>query len=473
MFSPAAGARHQVPRFLLLATAIVAMGGLLYGYNLSVVAGTILFIREAFGLSAVADELFVATALVGAMLGAAAGGLLVERWGRRTTLMVSGLVPVAGALLTALAASAAGLFAGRLAVGAAFGLASFAGPLYLSEIAPCERRGRLVSVFTLGLMVGVLLSDLVDYLLAAGGHWRWMLALGALPGVLLCLGVGFLPETPHWLMCCGREDAAHRALARVRGGIPVDRELETICAGLGDRRAATLRELFGPLLRPALVLGIGLAVIRQATGIVIGTFYAPTIFVAAGFATTSAGILAAVAAGATLVLTTLVALALVDRLGRRPLLLAGLAGMAVCLGMLGLVFDLAQSTDVVLFDVLALTSLILFVAMWTIGPGTVSQLVIAEIFPARVRGLATGVATAFMWGAYALAASTFLSLTQLLGDAGTFWFFALTAVFSAAFAWRYQPETRGRSLEEIAAHWQRAAAAPPDAATDFSRGRTS
>ena len=447
----------RVPSFVYLATGIVSLAGVLYGYNLAVIAGTLLFITPEFGLSAIADELLVSVALLGAMLGAASGGGLVDRIGRRASLVLSGVVAVAGALCTALAPAEAWLFVGRLVVGAAFGLASFTGPLYIAEIAPHDRRGQLISVFTLGLMLGILASFLVDFALAGSGQWRLMSAIGALPGVLLCVGMLYLPESPRWLMRRGAEAEARAVLARVRGTALVDQELGAIRQSLVGQ-SGDLRQLWGPLLRAALIVGIGLAVIRQATGVAIGTFYAPTIFAAAGVASAAASILAAVAVGATFVLMTLVALVLVDRLGRRPLMLTGLAGMALSLGVLGLVFDLSHGSATLTFDIMAVASLMCFVATWTTGPGTVSQLVIAELYPSSVRGLAMGVATAFLWGAYLLSASTFLTLTAALGNAATFWFFGLTAILAWAFVYHYMPETKGKSLEEIEAHWRAVAA---------------
>jgi MFS transporter, SP family, galactose:H+ symporter len=342
-------------------------------------------------------------------------------------------------------------------VGAAFGLASFTGPLYISEIAPHDRRGRLISVFTLGLMLGILAAFLVDFALAGSARWRWMSAIGALPGVLLCVGMRYLPESPRWLMLRRAEAEARAVLARVRGTAAVDQELDAIRQSRAGQ-SGDFRQLWGPLLRGALIVGIGLAVIRQATGVAIGTFYAPTIFAAAGVASAGASILAAVAVGATFVLMTLVALVLVDRLGRRPLMLTGLAGMALSLGVLGLVFDLSRGSATLTFDVMAVASLMCFVATWTAGPGTVSQLVIAELYPSSVRGLAMGVATAFLWGAYLLSASTFLTLTAAFGNAATFWFFGLTAIVAWAFVYHYMPETKGKSLEEIEAQWQALAA---------------
>jgi sugar porter (SP) family MFS transporter len=443
---------NHVSSFVYLATGIISVAGILYGYNLAVIAGTILFIRSEFDLSATTDELLVSAALLGALLGAAIGGSLVDRLGRRTTLMLSGAIAITGAGCTALAPTEAWLFVGRLVVGAAFGLASFTGPLYLSEIAPSHARGRLISVFTVGLMLGILLSYLVDFALAGGARWRWMFGIGALPGLLLCLGMRFLPESPRWLMHRGVEGAARAALARIRGTSEVDHELHAIRQSLAGR-SADARQLWGPQLRPALIVGVGLAIIRQATGVAIATFYAPTIFVAAGVASTSAGILAAVAVGVTFVSMTILAMFLIDHLGRRPLMLTGLAGMALCLGVLGLVLEPSKAAESLVFDGLALASLLLFVAMWSIGPGAVSQLVISEIYPLTIRGVAMGIATAFLWGAYLLTASTFLTLAAVLGDAGTFWLFGLTAILAWLFVHHYMPETKGKSLEEIEAQW--------------------
>lgn len=387
------------------------------------------------------------------MIGAALGGRLTDILGRRKILILCAVVSFIGVLGTVLAHSILLLIIARIVVGAAFGVLSFAVPLYISEISAPTNRGRLVSIFVFAILSGVLISYLVDYYFSAYSQWRLMFAVGLIPALLLFIGMFFLPESPRWLIKHGFDDKARDILARIRGTTDVDKEISGVKETLNETKP-DWHELIGPIVRPALVLGLGLAMIRQLTGLSLATFYAPTIFELAGFHSASTAILQTVGMGVVFVVMSIVAMNLMDRLGRRPTMLLGLAGMCLGLVVLGITFYLQKSGGGLL-GYLSVASLIFFVAAWTLGPGTVVQLVISEIYPLSIRGIAMSVVTAVIWATYLIVTLTFLSLIEALGRPDTFWLYAVLCVVSFAYVYFYMPETKGLSLEEIEKHWHK------------------
>ena len=439
--------------FLYVAVSISSLGGLIYGYDLAGIAGAILFIKKEFSLSPFSQELVLSSVLFGAMIGAALGGKLTDRLGRRKILIICAVISFIGVLGTVMAHSILLLIIARIVVGAAFGVLSFAVPLYISEISSPTNRGKLVSIFVFAILSGVLISYLVDYYFSAYSQWRLMFAVGLVPALLLFVGMFFLPESPRWLLKHGYDDKARDILARIRGTGQVDNELSCVKNTLKQTKP-NWHVLIGPVLRPALVLGLGLAMIRQLTGLSLATFYAPTIFELAGFHSASTAILQTVGMGVVFVVMSIVAMNLMDRLGRRPPMLLGLAGMFIGLIVLGIAFYL-QKTGGGLLGYLSVGSLIFFVAAWTIGPGTVVQLVISEIFPLSVRAVAMSAVTAVIWATYLVVTLTFLSLINYLGRPDTFWLYAVMCVVSFVYVYLYMPETKGLSLEEIEEHWHK------------------
>jgi sugar porter (SP) family MFS transporter len=437
--------------FVFVAATISALGGLLFGYDTGVVSGAILFIREDFTLSPGHVEVVISSVLIGALAGAAVGGILADRFGRRPVIIATACLFVIGTIVTALSPTVALLIAGRIAVGAAIGVASFTAPLYISEVSPVNVRGRLVSINQLALTSGIVLSYLVDYALAGVRGWRWMFGLAAVPAAVLGVGMFFLPESPRWLLSHGLAGPARTVLQRIRKSGDVETELNDIRKSL-EAQSGGWADLLTPLVRPALVVGIGLAVFQQITGINTVIYYAPMIFQSAGFTSASGSILATVGVGVINVLLTIIAMALVDRAGRRPLLLIGLAGMILGLGVLGLAFKLSSLAGALGW--IAVVSMMIYVGSFAIGLGPVFWLLISEIYPLKIRGLAMSMASAANWGANLLIALTFLTLIQLLGRPMTFWFYGLAGIAAWLFAWFRVPETKGRSLEEIEAHWQ-------------------
>jgi MFS transporter, SP family, galactose:H+ symporter len=280
-----------------------------------------------------------------------------------------------------------------------------------------------------------------------------MFGLAAVPAAILGVGMFWLPESPRWLVSRHLTDAARAVLQRIRGmGAVSGGELEEILRSLAAQSGGGWADLFEPLIRPALIVGVGLAIFQQITGINTVIYYAPMILEFAGFKSASASILATVGVGVVNVAMTIVALLLVDRVGRRPLLLVGLAGMILGLAALGLAFRLPGLSGSLVW--IAADSLMLYVGAFAVGLGPVFWLLISEIYPLKIRGLAMSVATAANWGANLLVALTFLTLVQMAGRSLTFWVYGLVGVGAWLFVWFFVPETKGRSLEEIEAHWQ-------------------
>lgn len=436
---------------IAIIAATAALGGLLFGYDTGVISGALLFLREAFHLSPLMLGVVTSIALAGAAGGAAAAGSLADRFGRRPVLIATAVVFVAGSLASALAGGLTVLLVGRLLVGVGIGGASMLTPLYLSEIAPARERGALVSFNQLAITLGILVSYLVGYAFAASGSWRWMLGLGGVPGVVLLVGMVLLPETPRWLAGHGHADRARIALLRLRGhGTDIEPEMKALRADLGDAQVSPRSRLGHRAARLPLIVGIGLAVFQQVTGINTVIYFAPVIFQASGLSSASAAILATAGVGVVNVIMTVVAIWLVDRVGRRPLLLGGLAGMGISLCVLAAAFLLGTGS---LLGWLTAASLAAYVGSFAIGLGPVFWLLISEIFPLAVRGRGMSAATIANWLSNLVVALTFLNLVDLLGRPGVFALYAVLTFAAFLFARALVPETRGLSLEAVEALW--------------------
>ena len=438
-------------RRIYLATIVSALGGMLFGYDIGVISGAILFIKDDFSLSSGLEEFVVSSVLLGSLIGAAAGGLLADRLGRRRLLMIAAGVFGLAAIAAALAPSTAWLIVARVIAGAATGIASFAAPLYISEIAPVEIRGKLVSINQVALTCGIVVSYLIDYAFAGSHAWRWMFALAVIPAAAFGIGLTFIPNSPRWLVGRGRPDQARAVLRRIRSPEQADVEMSKILESMAQQQG-NWSELLSPLLRPAMIVGVGLAIAQQITGINTVIYYAPTIFKFAGFSSAPVAILASVGVGVVNVLLTLVAMQLIDRVGRRPLLLISLAGMTLSLATLGLAFATPQLAGNLGW--IAVASLMVYVGSFAVGLGPVFWLMLSEIYPLRIRGRAMSVGTVANWGVNLIVALSFLTLTRVLGKPATFWLYAVVSIGAWLFAFFLAPETKGRSLEEIETHWR-------------------
>jgi len=352
---------------------------------------------------------------------------------------------------------------GRVVTGLGVGFASVVAPLYAAEMAPKRLRGRFVSTYQLAITVGIFFAYLADDALTGSDRWRLMFALAVIPGAALVVGFLVMPESARWLLKMGRREEARASLVKVDGPELADSELETIEADLEAEALegqASWSEVFSPGLRRALWVGVGLATLQQVTGINAIIYYANEIFAEAGFTTAEQQAKATLyAVGAVNVLATFIAVAWVDRFGRRPLLFSGLIGMTVSLAAVGFSFAALENqpeggpTSTTVGGLVTVLALVVFIASFAFSLGPIVWTIISEIYPNRVRGRAMAVATAVNWFAAFIVAQFFLSLVDAIGESTTFFMFSALCIVTYAFVHRWVPETKGKSLEEIQERW--------------------
>ncbi|MGD9108315.1 MAG: sugar porter family MFS transporter [Gammaproteobacteria bacterium] len=437
---------NKNPFFLYCFAAIVGLGGILFGYDTGVISGAIIFIRKTFILTTFETEITVSAVLLGALVGAFGSGELADYCGRRTTLLSAAVGFIIGSLLSAFAIDAIMLIISRFIVGLAIGVASFVVPLYISEIAPVEKRGGLVILNTIAVTGGIVIAYFVDWGFSYIAGWRWMLGVGMIPALIMGLGLLTLPRSPRWLMKRGLLEEAKIALQKVRSKERVEKEIQEIAKIITiekDRWANLLK----PIYFPVIIVGIGLAVIQQVTGINVILYYAPIIFKIAGFKGTTSQMLATLGMGVTNFVMTIVALWLVDKVGRRPLLLIGLCLMTAALLTIAILFYYISFS--VALEWLCVFSLVIFVAAYALSIGCLFWLLIAEIYPLKIRGKAMSLAASFNWGANLLIAITFLTLLEFVGNSATFFIYGGMGVLSIIFCYFLVPETKKVSLEKI------------------------
>ncbi len=425
-----------------LPVSVAALGGLLFGFDTAVVNGALVFLRRHFAMSDAATEVAASSLLAGCAIGAALAGFLSDRFGRRRLLLASAGLFAVSAVGSAVPATLAEFVAARVAGGLAIGIASLLSPLYIAEISPARIRGRLVATNQLTIVIGILLSYCVNYWLAP--NWRWMFGSAAIPSVLFLLALLKVPESPRWLAEQGRTDEARGVLKSLAGTLEAERELKDIRAALASEAGS----VWEPALRRPLMLAIGLAVFQQVTGINTIIYYGSLLFVEkVPGQTDSAALLANVGIGVVNLICTVVAMSLVDRAGRRPLLLLATSGMGVALCALAGAIGLGASGAVILGVILV------YVACFSTGLGPGAWIVLSEIFPTRVRGRAMSIATVSLWLACLLITATFLTLMNALSPAGTFLVYAAMCAAAFVLVFRWIPETKGRTLEEIESSW--------------------
>ena len=436
---------------VLLVIAVIIMAGILFGYDQGVISGALTGIQKQFGLGSFLTEVVTSWVTLGALFGSLIGGELADRLGRKKAVLCAGLLFSLGAIIQSLAPGIAILVIGRLVIGLGVGVAAVAAPLYGAEMAPASWRGRFVSAYQLAITIGIFLAYLIDQALAATDHWRLMLGIAAVPGIFLVVAMALAPESARWLLKHGKRDAASRVLHRLNPETDKLAALAEIEHGLSDEaKTATWKEVFAPAWRKPLFIAIGLAVFQQITGINAIIYYADDIFARAGFATPQAQTAATTwAIGAVNVLATFIAIAFIDRLGRRPLLLAGLIGMGISLALVG------AAARAEMPGMVTLIALVAFIVSFAFSLGPVTWTIINEIFPGAIRGRAVAVATAINWASAFVVSQFFLSLVRLIGEAQTFWLFAVFCLVALVWIYRSVPETKGRSLEEIEALWKR------------------
>jgi sugar porter (SP) family MFS transporter len=449
-------------RYIWTISGVAALGGLLFGWDWVVIGGAKPFFERYFQLK---DPALVGwangCALIGCLIGALIAGALSDKFGRKHLLILSALLFAVTSIGNGLATAFTLFVAWRIAGGVAIGLASSLSPMYISEFAPAPMRGKMVSVNQLTIVSGVLLAQFINWYLVrnlpAGATdefirnswfgqqgWRWMFGLTAVPSALFCVSMFLVPESPRWLAKNGRSDRARAVFTRVGGAAYADAALTEIQSTLAAEEIQHVRfsDLFEPRIRKVLVLGVVLAVFQQWCGINVIFNYAEEIFRAAGYDISS--VLKNIAStGSVNLLFTFVALGVVDRGGRRPLMLFGAGGLAVIYVAIGACFAGGVQGLPLLLLVLAA------IACYAMSLAPVTWVVIAEIFPNRIRGAAVSLAVAALWIACFFLTYTFPVLNARLGAAGTFWLYAGICVIGAVFIFAKLPETKGQTLEQI------------------------
>lgn len=450
MFEFFRGLREAGNGLIIRAAVIAAIGGLLFGYDTGVISGAVLFIKSDLHAGPAAQEWIVSVLLLGAMLGALISGYAADRMSRKWVKVVSGSIYVIGALGCAFSVSVPMLIAFRFLLGISVGTASFVSPLYISEVSPPRVRGGLVSFNQLAVTTGILIAYIVDFAFKdVPGNWRWMLGVAVIPGAALAIGMLTVPHTPRWLVMRGRQDEAREVLERLRSSdedADVDAELEEIRRANDKESSSRIRDLFGPKIRPMLIVGLALAVFQQVVGVNTVIYYAPTILSGVGL-TRSSSITQTVFIGTTNVVFTIVAVMLIDKVGRRKLLLTGTAGLSLALVALALYFLVPTVRQDAGF--IPIVGLIGYMAFFAIGLGPVFWLMISEIFPVGVRSKAMSASTIANWLANFVVAGTFLTLSGAITRQGTFFLYAALGAVAFVFFAARVPETKGRSLEQI------------------------
>jgi major inositol transporter-like SP family MFS transporter len=440
--------------FLVKLTAISTLGGLLFGYDTGVISGALPFLVEDLRLSTLQEATVVSSLLFGAIFGALLGGKMADALGRKKALMVCAVLFLSGGLGAAVAPAFGIMVVARVVLGLAVGAASAIVPMYLAEMAPVHRRGRMVTINELMIVGGQFLAFSINAIIDGvwgGEHvWRWMLAVAVVPAVALLIGVNFLPDSPRWYAVRGRYDDTKRVLELSRPAAEAAEEYNVVVEhakrDTGEDKGAAVRDLKAyKWMRRILFIGIGLAITQQATGINTVNYYAPTILEDAGVGK-SAALLLTVSVGAVGVIGTIVGIVLLGYFGRRPLLLTGLAGVAIGHALIGIMFRLSES-PVRAYLILAAMLVVVFFVQTFIG--ILIWLLLSEIFPMTIRGFAMGVACSMCWTTNTIISFVFPPLVGALGSTPTFFLFAVVNAITFTFVMKFCPETRGYSLEEL------------------------
>jgi sugar porter (SP) family MFS transporter len=427
---------------------IAGLGGILYGFDMGIIAAVMVFVRESFALSTRMEEIVVSVVLVGAMSGAIAGGSIADRVGRRATLVWGGIIFLLGSLLAFWSPNVAILIVARGMLGVAIGFTSVTAPVYVSELAPPQSRGRLIGLYQFALTIGIVFADLVGYWLAGQHAWRAMIGLGAAPAMVFLALIFTLPESPRWLFAQNRIAEAESVLSSYTDASGARLLIEEIRVALAIPVEQRWRELWKPAVRTSLFIAVGFTVLQQVTGINTIIYYGPHIFALAGITSNKSAIFATLLVGVTNMLATIIALALVDRVGRKPLLYAGVSGMTACLILLAYSFHSPNAFGAAP-GVVATICLMVYITCFAFSMGPIAWILVSEVFPLRVRGRGVAAASLGSGASNFLVSMTFLSLINSAGNANTFLIYATFCVLTLLFVHFIVPETRGRELEAI------------------------
>ncbi|MCP4211916.1 MAG: sugar porter family MFS transporter [Halieaceae bacterium] len=437
--------------YLYLVSLVAAVGGFLFGYDLSIISGALPFLKAHFALDAAGEGWATSSAILGSILGPVAGIWLADAVGRRKTLAIASFCFLASAIGTALPHSLGQFVFWRMVGGVGVGLAAATSPMYIAEIAPAKMRGRLVTVNQLAIVIGINLAVIASYLLSFGEHWRWMFASEVLPILLLMIGLFFVPESPRWLAARKRDDEALDVLSRINGSEQAHRELDAIREEL-QRESGTFGELLQPGIRLALLIGIVIMIFSQVNGVNMMLIYGPTILVEAGIGTASQAIFFTIFLNLVILFSTLIAFWLVHRFGRRQILMAGVTAMALGHVAMSATFFMDGS------PFLNLGAMFLAAGAFTLSLAPLSWVIVSEIFPNQIRGKAVSIVCCILYASSFLCARYFPMITngfeERMGHpGGAYLIFAAICMSCAFFTWRVVPETKDLTLEEIGHFW--------------------
>ena len=464
MSTPTGDRGGSIAYVYLLAT-VAALGGLLFGYDTAVISGAIGFLSDYFHLDPAFEKGWAAASvLLGCALGAAVAGFLSDALGRKKMLVLAGLLFLASALGTAMPTVVSIFVTFRILAGVAIGVASISSPMYIAEISPASMRGRMVSINQFAIISGILASYFINLFISRYGDsisatwniehgWRWMFGFAVLPSLVLLALLLLVPESPRWLTKQGRREEAMTILARINGPQLATAQLATIEAAIAEE-SGSLGELLRSGAKLTLVIGIVLAILQQITGINVFLYFAPEIFKKLGSGV-DAALLQTVVVGAVNLTFTILAIRTVDRWGRKPLMLVGSAGMGLTL------LGMAAAAYLQRTDVWMLICILGYIACFALSIGPVTWVIMSEIFPTRIRGRAMALATVCLWLADFLVTQTFPMMDEnawLVANfhhAFPFLIYAVFCLISLVFVWRYVPETKGKTLEEIERSWKR------------------
>jgi len=432
---------------LLIFSTAAALGGLLFGFDTGVISGAIHFIKIEFNLNAYQEGFAVSNLMIACVIGALLAGPIADWTGRKKVLILCAVLFTVSAILSALPRSFTELVIARFIGGMGVGMASVVSPMYIAEISPAKIRGRLVALNQLAIVVGILLSYLSNWLLVDTGinNWRYMLVAEILPAITFLVGLFFIPESPRWLTKEGLEKEALDVLNVVAGAANADHELQEVKKSLAEKKTS-LKELLHPSLRRVLIVGILFSLFAHITGIDTIIYYGPIIFLESGFKTDSA-LLASVMIGITNLIFTFVGMAMVDKAGRKFLLLVGLAGMGISMMLVGFCMqsDMISAKWTLLW-------IMTYIASFAMSIGVVIWVYLSEIYPTRVRGQALSVATMVLWLGNVILTQLFPVMMERFGG-GTFYIFSFICLLAFIFTWTMVKETKGVSLEEIEEMW--------------------
>jgi SP family arabinose:H+ symporter-like MFS transporter len=442
--------------YIYFISIVAAVGGLLFGYDTAVIAGAIGFLQIKFDLSPAMVGWAASSAIWGCVLGAVFTGHLSDRFGRKKILQYSAIIFAVSSFMSAVPENLTQFVLARFLGGIGVGAASILSPLYISEIAPAKIRGKLVTLYQVAIVVGINLIYIINYLIATMGDqdwnvntgWRYMVGSEVVPSIIFFVLLLCVPESPRWLAKKEQYKKALEILKKVNGDQNGHVILEEINETLHEE-TGTFTELFKPGLRRAMIIGMMLAIFSQITGINSIIYYAPEIFKSAGFGTESA-FTQTIVIGMIITLFTFVAVVLIDKIGRRKLLIWGVSGMVISLGAIGLVYYNNWTNGYLL-----LISILCFIACFGTSLGPIPWVIMSEIFPNRMRGVAMSVSVLLLWLSIVAITQFFPILLESIGGAYTYWLFMVNAIILLLFIWKELPETKGKSLEEIETSWKK------------------